>query len=82
MPSMPWGLFIFGYLTKMLYAFLISPMQATCPTQLILLDLITLVIFGVRVQIMKLLTPHLSWASLLSLLGPNMQLDIKLDIPV
>jgi len=30
-----------------LYAFLISPVHATCPTHLILLDLITLIILGV-----------------------------------
>jgi hypothetical protein len=33
--------------TNILYAFHISPMDATCPTYLILLDLITVTISGV-----------------------------------
>jgi len=40
------GLLPSGFLTKILYAFLIAPMYATCPTHLIFLDLITLMIFG------------------------------------
>jgi hypothetical protein len=40
------GLFPYGFLTKILYTFLISPMCAMWPTYLILFDLITLIIFG------------------------------------
>jgi hypothetical protein len=35
-----------GFFTKILYTFLSSPMHATCPAQLIRLDLIFLMIFG------------------------------------
>jgi hypothetical protein len=36
-------LFPAGFLTKILYSFLIPPMDATCPTHHILLDLITVI---------------------------------------
>jgi len=42
-PDLPSGLCSSGFPTKLLYAFLISPMHATCPTHLILY-LITLII--------------------------------------
>jgi hypothetical protein len=36
----------FSFLTKILHAFLVSPMHATCPTHLLPIDLVTIIIFG------------------------------------
>jgi hypothetical protein len=40
------GLFLSGFPAKISYAFLVSPIRVICPAQLILIDLITLIIFG------------------------------------
>jgi len=45
-PYLSSGLFPSVFLTKIVYAFLISPIHATCPTHAILLDLIAVIIFG------------------------------------
>jgi hypothetical protein len=70
------GLFPSGFLTKILYTFLISPMHTTCLAQLILLDLIIVTIFG---KIYKLwsssLCSFLQPPTTSSLLGPNVFLS-------
>jgi hypothetical protein len=44
--GLPSGLFLSGFPTNNLFAFLFSPIRVTCSAYLILLDLIFLVIFG------------------------------------
>jgi hypothetical protein len=44
--GLPSGLFPSGFPTNNLYPFLFSPIRATCPTHLILLHLIILIILG------------------------------------
>jgi hypothetical protein len=51
--GLPSGLFPFGFPTYILYAFLFSSLRATRPANLILLDLITLIILGLILEINK-----------------------------
>jgi len=66
--SRPSGVFPSGFSTKILYAFLITPMLAKCPAHLILLDLITLTIFPEAYELWSL-SPNSSH------LGPNILLS-------
>jgi hypothetical protein len=59
--GLPSGLFPSGFPTNVLYAFLFSPICATCAAHLILLDLIFLINYVSRgVQVMKLLIMQFS----------------------
>jgi len=78
LPSMPtsykWS-FSYRFSTKILYAFLISPIHATCPAHPILLHLIVLIMFGEAFKLWSsLLCSLLQPPATSSLLGSNILL--------
>jgi len=75
--GLPSGIFPSGFPTKTLHATILSPIRATCPTHLILLDFFTRIIFGEEFRSLSF-----SFCSFLhspftsSYLGPNIVLGI------
>jgi len=73
--GLPSGLFHSGFASKILYAFLISPIRATCSAYPIPLDLIILIIFGELCKLWSSSCSILQPPALSSLLGPNILLS-------
>jgi len=70
--GLPSGLFPLGFPNKPLYALLLSPICTTCPAQLILLDLVTLMIFGEEYRSLSSSLCNFLYSPVISsLLGPN-----------
>ena len=75
-PALPCGLFPSRLPTKTLYTPLLSPIRATCPAHLILLDFITRTILGEQYRsLSSALCSFLHYVVTSSHLGPNIPLN-------
>ena len=75
-PGLPSGLFPSGFTNKILYALILSPIRATCPDHLILLDLITRKISGEEYKSLSYsLCSFLQSPVISSLSAPNIPLS-------
>jgi len=74
-PGLPSGLFPSGFPNKTLYTPLLSPMRATCPIHLILLDFINRTILGEKYTPRSSLCNFLHFPVTWSLLRPNILLN-------
>ena len=75
--GLPSGLFPSDFLTKTLYAPLLSPIRATRPDNLILLDFITRTILGEEYRLSSPLCSFLHSPVTSFLLGPNILLNAQ-----